>query len=162
MFFQTFDLLHMYIVSDLFCPYCYKGYSRKDNLRNHIRDIHENAGKVFTCQICFKTSKSESALRMHHTIYHKHSVTHWNHVLNSWFWFKIFFYHFYNSIFLLIFFNAKYYFHFNYFQGISVLHVANTFPEILLWKPTFVTFTKTRENLSTVLNATKAVRVRVP
>ncbi|XP_023321932.1 protein tramtrack, beta isoform isoform X8 [Eurytemora carolleeae] len=56
---------------DLFCSYCFKEFSRKDNLRNHIRDVHENVGKVFSCPLCRKNCKSESALRMHHRIYHK-------------------------------------------------------------------------------------------
>jgi len=57
--------------ADLYCSICYKWFSRKDNLRNHVRDIHENAGKLFACPLCSKTCKSESALRMHKGIYHK-------------------------------------------------------------------------------------------
>ena len=56
---------------DLSCPYCGRHYSRKDALNVHIRDIHENKGKVFYCEICNKQCKTKSALNMHKSSYHR-------------------------------------------------------------------------------------------
>jgi len=63
------------VVGDLACPVCGKQYSRRDALNTHIRDIHENAGKTFYCDICSKSCKSVSALKMHMSNFHRPNKT---------------------------------------------------------------------------------------
>ena len=62
---------HNFNVVDLSCPLCAKQYSRRDALNTHIRDIHENAGKTFFCELCNKSCKSVSALKMHMSNFHR-------------------------------------------------------------------------------------------
>ena len=70
---ETQNAFHVFLVGfeDLSCPYCGRQYSRKDALKVHIRDIHENQGKVFYCEICNKQCKTKSALNMHKSSYHR-------------------------------------------------------------------------------------------
>ena len=70
---ETQNAFHVFLVGfeDLSCPYCGRHYSRKDALKVHIRDIHENQGKVFYCEICNKQCKTKSALNMHKSSYHR-------------------------------------------------------------------------------------------
>ena len=59
------------IVGQLECWTCGKSFSRRDALNVHMRDIHQNAGKIFFCDICNKSSKTLQALKMHMSKYHK-------------------------------------------------------------------------------------------
>mgnify|MGYP003344546785 CR=1 FL=1 len=38
----------------------------------NLRDVHENKGKLFICEICDKTSTSLNGLRRHMSVYHRH------------------------------------------------------------------------------------------
>ena len=58
-------------LSRLSCYVCGKEFSRSDGLKTHIRDIHENAGKTFHCELCNKPSKSLNALKVHMSTYHR-------------------------------------------------------------------------------------------
>jgi len=58
-------------LSQLSCYVCGKKFSRSDGLKTHIRDIHENAGKTFHCELCNKPSKSLNALKVHMSTYHR-------------------------------------------------------------------------------------------
>ena len=53
------------------CHYCGKHFSRSDVLKTHVRDIHENAGKTFHCDVCQKPAKSLNALKVHMCTYHR-------------------------------------------------------------------------------------------
>jgi uncharacterized Zn-finger protein len=59
------------VISDLSCYVCLKTFSRKDALRTHIRDIHENVGKTFPCPYCPNISRSESGRKMHLHNFHR-------------------------------------------------------------------------------------------
>jgi len=56
------------------CPICGKQFSRRDAMRTHLRDIHENKGKQFYCQLCAKSCKSVSALKMHMINFHREKL----------------------------------------------------------------------------------------
>jgi len=56
---------------ELICQPCGKYFSRRDALLIHIRDIHENAGKIFVCTLCSKSCKSLQALKMHTSKFHR-------------------------------------------------------------------------------------------
>ena len=43
-------------------------------MRTHLRDIHENKGKQFYCQLCAKSCKSVSALKMHMINFHREKL----------------------------------------------------------------------------------------
>ena len=52
------------------CEFCTKSYSRRECLRRHIREIHENPKNVdkasfFKCDICFKSYIYKEGLRRH-------------------------------------------------------------------------------------------------
>jgi len=53
------------------CHICGRNFSRKDSLQTHIRDIHENIGRTFHCELCQKPSKSLNALKVHMSMYHR-------------------------------------------------------------------------------------------
>ena len=53
------------------CAFCGKQFVRPEVLKVHIRDVHENAGKVYTCEVCHKESKSLNGLRRHMSVYHR-------------------------------------------------------------------------------------------
>ena len=57
--------------SDCECPYCGKIFSRKDAVKLHVRDIHENDGHPQQCDLCDFTSKSLSTLRSHKSRVHR-------------------------------------------------------------------------------------------
>ena len=54
------------------CPECGKCFFRAEVLKVHLRDVHENKGKLFICEICDKTSTSLNGLRRHMSVYHRH------------------------------------------------------------------------------------------
>ena len=56
------------------CLFCGKSFSRPDVLKTHIRDLHENAGCTFACDICAKPAKSLNALKVHMSLYHRKSA----------------------------------------------------------------------------------------
>lgn len=57
--------------SDCQCPYCGKTFSRKDAVKLHVRDIHENDGQLQACDLCDYSSKSLSTLRSHKSRAHR-------------------------------------------------------------------------------------------
>ena len=61
--------------NQLDCHYCGKQFSRKDALNVHVRDIHENYGMTFNCDLCAKSCKSLQALKMHKSNHHR---KYWN------------------------------------------------------------------------------------
>jgi uncharacterized Zn-finger protein len=63
-------------VAGLSCLFCGKSFSRPDVLKTHIRDLHENAGQIFQCELCAKPAKSLNALKVHTSIYHRKSTSH--------------------------------------------------------------------------------------
>ena len=42
------------------CLSCGKHFSRRDAMLVHFRDIHQNAGKTFVCELCNKTCLMKS------------------------------------------------------------------------------------------------------
>jgi len=59
------------------CPFCGKVFARAEVLKVHVRDVHENKGKVYNCEVCDQPSKSLNGLRRHMSVYHR------NHSKNS-------------------------------------------------------------------------------
>ena len=57
------------------CQQCGKKFSRLEVLRVHIRDIHQNKGRMYKCDYCDKQSKSLNGLRQHMNTYHRSSVS---------------------------------------------------------------------------------------
>ena len=55
----------------LHCHECGKGFTNAQVLKVHIRDVHENKGKVYNCEVCNKESKSLNGLRRHMSVYHR-------------------------------------------------------------------------------------------
>ncbi|XP_060519973.1 zinc finger protein 131-like isoform X2 [Cylas formicarius] len=52
----------------VFCPYCCRKFVNRYNLKVHIRDKHETNSTDLDCQICGKTMRNQSCLRVH--MYH--------------------------------------------------------------------------------------------
>ncbi|XP_050308595.1 broad-complex core protein isoforms 1/2/3/4/5-like isoform X2 [Anthonomus grandis grandis] len=52
----------------VFCPYCCRKFVNKYNLKVHIRDKHESMSTDLDCQVCGKTMRNLSCLRVH--LYH--------------------------------------------------------------------------------------------
>ena len=59
------------------CQFCGKVFARSEVLKVHVRDVHENKGQVFNCEVCDQPSKSLNGLRRHMSVYHR------NHSKNS-------------------------------------------------------------------------------
>jgi len=59
------------------CQFCGKVFARSGVLKVHVRDVHENKGQVFNCEVCDQPSKSLNGLRRHMSVYHR------NHSKNS-------------------------------------------------------------------------------
>ena len=53
------------------CHWCGKGFNNAQVLKVHIRDVHENKGKVYNCEVCNKESRSLNGLRRHMSVYHR-------------------------------------------------------------------------------------------
>ncbi|KAK4877432.1 hypothetical protein RN001_009938 [Aquatica leii] len=67
---QDHDLL-LYSVDSkghVYCPYCYRKFVNRYNLKVHIRDKHDNNPINLDCIICGKTMRNRSCLRVH--LYH--------------------------------------------------------------------------------------------
>lgn len=47
------------------CPYCCKKFVNRYNLKVHIRDKHDNTPVNLDCDICGKTMRNKSCLRVH-------------------------------------------------------------------------------------------------
>lgn len=52
----------------VYCPYCYKKFVNRYNLKVHIRDKHDSSASNLDCVICKKTMRNKSCLRVH--MYH--------------------------------------------------------------------------------------------
>ncbi|XP_074038279.1 uncharacterized protein isoform X2 [Leptinotarsa decemlineata] len=52
----------------VFCPYCCRKFVNRYNLKVHVRDKHEANSTDLDCQICGKTMRNQSCLRVH--MYH--------------------------------------------------------------------------------------------
>ncbi|CAG9767477.1 unnamed protein product [Ceutorhynchus assimilis] len=52
----------------VFCPYCCRKFVNRYNLKVHIRDKHESKSTDLDCQVCGKTMRNQSCLRVH--LYH--------------------------------------------------------------------------------------------
>ncbi|XP_030765986.1 protein abrupt-like isoform X2 [Sitophilus oryzae] len=50
------------------CPYCCRKFVNRYNLKVHVRDKHETNATDLDCQICGKTMRNQSCLRVH--LYH--------------------------------------------------------------------------------------------
>jgi len=53
------------------CHWCGKGFNNAQVLKVHLRDVHENKGKVYNCEVCNKESRSLNGLRRHMSVYHR-------------------------------------------------------------------------------------------
>ena len=53
-----------------YCPYCYKGMWKKQQMVNHIAMIHEGQEKKFACESCPKRFMSTNSLEYHTNICH--------------------------------------------------------------------------------------------
>ncbi|XP_017781112.1 PREDICTED: protein abrupt-like isoform X2 [Nicrophorus vespilloides] len=61
----------MYTVDEkghAYCPYCFKKFVNRYNLKVHIRDKHDTSASNLDCLICGKTMRNRSCLRVH--MYH--------------------------------------------------------------------------------------------
>ncbi|CAG9824214.1 unnamed protein product [Phaedon cochleariae] len=56
------------IKGHVFCPYCCRKFVNRYNLKVHVRDKHEANFTDLDCQICGKTMRNQSCLRVH--MYH--------------------------------------------------------------------------------------------
>nr|CAH7752114.1 unnamed protein product [Callosobruchus chinensis] len=54
--------------SHVFCPYCYRKFVNRYNLKVHVRDKHERKVTDLDCHVCGKTMRNQSCLRVH--MYH--------------------------------------------------------------------------------------------
>lgn len=52
----------------VYCPYCCRKFVNRYNLKVHVRDKHEANSRDLDCQICGKTMRNQSCLRVH--MYH--------------------------------------------------------------------------------------------
>ncbi|KAH1011285.1 hypothetical protein HUJ04_000693 [Dendroctonus ponderosae] len=52
----------------VFCPHCCRKFVNRYNLKVHIRDKHESNSTDLDCQVCGKTMRNQSCLRVH--LYH--------------------------------------------------------------------------------------------
>ncbi|XP_031347437.1 protein abrupt-like isoform X2 [Photinus pyralis] len=52
----------------VYCPYCYRKFVNRYNLKVHIRDKHDNNPINLDCIVCGKTMRNRSCLRVH--LYH--------------------------------------------------------------------------------------------
>lgn len=52
----------------VFCPFCCRKFVNRYNLKVHVRDKHEDHSIDLDCQICGKTMRNQSCLRVH--MYH--------------------------------------------------------------------------------------------
>ena len=69
---SLWTLCHYFPGEQNICLSCGKHFSRRDAMLVHFRDIHQNAGKTFVCELCNKTCKSLQALKMHNSKFHKY------------------------------------------------------------------------------------------
>jgi len=47
------------------CPKCGRGFSRRDNLKAHIENVHREGASKFICHLCEKSFSSSSSLKRH-------------------------------------------------------------------------------------------------
>ncbi|XP_971758.1 protein tramtrack, beta isoform isoform X2 [Tribolium castaneum] len=52
----------------VYCPYCYRKFVNRYNLKVHIRDKHEDSPSDLDCRVCGKVMRNRSCLRVH--MYH--------------------------------------------------------------------------------------------
>ncbi|KAJ8969471.1 hypothetical protein NQ317_015286 [Molorchus minor] len=52
----------------VYCPYCCRKFVNRYNLKVHVRDKHEDNSMDLDCQVCGKTMRNQSCLRVH--MYH--------------------------------------------------------------------------------------------
>ena len=53
------------------CEFCFKEISRKNNLNEHIKKIHQEQQLVILCEICEKTFANNQYLRIHFKCVHE-------------------------------------------------------------------------------------------
>uniref|UniRef100_A0A6P7FE28 Protein abrupt-like isoform X1 n=1 Tax=Diabrotica virgifera virgifera TaxID=50390 RepID=A0A6P7FE28_DIAVI len=67
----------------VFCPYCSRKFVNRYNLKVHVRDKHEASFKDLDCQICGKTMRNQSCLRVHMYHHRKQNLDTSSGVLNT-------------------------------------------------------------------------------
>ncbi|XP_057657305.1 protein abrupt-like isoform X3 [Diorhabda carinulata] len=65
---QDYQTLQRDVKGKVYCPYCCRKFVNRYNLKVHVRDKHEANAKDMDCQICGKTMRNQSCLRVH--LYH--------------------------------------------------------------------------------------------
>jgi hypothetical protein len=72
------------------CPYCYKNFSRIDNLRTHIDRIHSNIPIYYECTICKERFDIPELLHAHRLEVHHNTDETFTLYKSAWQKFKIF------------------------------------------------------------------------
>ncbi|KAK9877162.1 hypothetical protein WA026_016904 [Henosepilachna vigintioctopunctata] len=59
----------------VYCPYCERKFVNRYNLKVHVRDKHEDSTTNLDCDVCGKTMRNRSCLRVH-MYHHRKQVEH--------------------------------------------------------------------------------------